>query len=120
MFEWLGDLLSGLGDAIGTTIGKITNKLASSIFELMFKWIYEMIYNAIADFFTMMGNLGADIFNLSWIQATIQLFTLFGWALYVAGIVVAVFEIAMEYQKGRASPKDAAINILKEGLRLIA
>ena len=113
MFEWLGDLLSGLGDAIGTTIGKVTKKLASSIFELMFKWIYEMIYNAIADFFTMMGNLGADIFNLSWIQATIQLFTLFGWALYVAGIVVAVFEIAMEYQKGRASPKDAAINILK-------
>lgn len=113
MFDWLGDILSGLGDAIGTTVSTITSDLANSIFEAMFAWIYETIYNAIADFFSKMGNLGADIFDLAWIQATFELFALFGWALYVAGIVVAVFEVAMEYQKGRASPKDAAINILK-------
>ena len=113
MFDWLGDIFSGMGDAISSTFETITSDLANSIFEAMFQWIYEIIYNAIADFFTMMGNLGADIFDLAWVQATVELFSLFGWALYVAGIVVAVFEIAMEYQKGRASPKDAAINILK-------
>ena len=113
MFDWLGDIFSGMGDAISSTFETITSDLANSIFEAMFQWIYEIIYNAIADFFTMMGNLGADVFGLAWVQATVELFSLFGWALYVAGIVVAVFEIAMEYQKGRASPKDTAINILK-------
>ena len=79
----------------------------------MLKWMYETIYNAVADFFSMMGNLGADIFDLDWIQATIKLFTLFGWALFVAGVVVAIFDVAIEYQCGRANIKSTAVNILK-------
>lgn len=79
----------------------------------MLKWFYETIYGAVADFFTMMGNMGADIFDLDWVKATIKLFTLFGWALFVAGVVVAVFDVAIEYQCGRANIKTTAINILK-------
>lgn len=79
----------------------------------MLKWFYETIYGAVADFFTMMGNMGADIFDLDWIKATIQLFTLFGWALFIAGTVVAVFDTAIEYQNGRATIKTTAINVLK-------
>ncbi|MBS5733231.1 MAG: hypothetical protein KHW87_00810 [Clostridiales bacterium] len=79
----------------------------------MLKWFYETIYNAVADFFSMMGNMGADIFDLDWIQATIKLFTLFGWALFVAGVVVAIFDVAIEYQCGRANIKSTAVNILK-------
>ena len=79
----------------------------------MLSWFYETIYGAVADFFTMMGNMGADIFDLDWIKATIQLFTLFGWALFIAGTVVAVFDTAIEYQNGRATIKTTAINVLK-------
>lgn len=79
----------------------------------MLHWFYETIYGAIADFFTTMGNMGADIFDLGWIQATIKLFTLFGWALFAAGVVVAIFDVAIEYQNGRANIKTTAINILK-------
>lgn len=79
----------------------------------MLQWFYEAIYNAVADFFTMMGNMGADIFGLDWIKATITLFTLFGWALFIAGTVVAVFDTAIEYQNGRATIKTTAINVLK-------
>lgn len=79
----------------------------------MLQWFYETIYGAVADFFTMMGNMGADIFDLDWVKATIKLFTLFGWALFVAGVVVAVFDVAIEYQCGRANVKTTAINILK-------
>ena len=61
----------------------------------------------------MMGNMGADIFDLDWVKATIKLFTLFGWALFIAGVVVAVFDVAIEYQNGRANIKTTAINILK-------
>ena len=79
----------------------------------MLQWFYETIYGAVADFFTLMGNMGADIFDLDWVKATIKLFTLFGWALFIAGVVVAVFDVAIEYQCGRANVKTTAINILK-------
>ena len=79
----------------------------------MLQWFYETIYGAVADFFTMMGNMGADIFDLDWIQATIRLFTLFGWSLFIAGTAVAVFDTAIEYQNGRANIKTTSINILK-------
>ena len=38
----------------------------------MLKWMYEQIYNAVADFFTQMGNMGAEIFDLGVVQSTIS------------------------------------------------
>lgn len=79
----------------------------------MIRWFYETFYNAIADFFTLMGNMGADMFTLAWVKATVHLFTLFGWALFVAGVIVAIFDVAIEYQCGRANIKTTALNVLK-------
>lgn len=113
LFDWLGDIFSGIGDAIGGVFDFLGEQISNVIWNTMLKWFYETIYNAVADFFTMMGNMGADIFDLDWIQATIKLFTLFGWALFVAGVVVAIFDVAIEYQCGRANIKSTAVNILK-------
>lgn len=113
MFDWLGDIISGLGDAIGDVFDTLGQQISNVIWNTMLQWFYETIYGAVADFFTMMGNMGADIFDLDWVKATIKLFTLFGWALFVAGVVVAVFDVAIEYQSGRANIKTTAINILK-------
>lgn len=113
MFDWLGDIISGLGDAIGSVFDTLGQQISNIIWNTMLQWFYETIYGAVADFFTMMGNMGADIFDLDWIQATIKLFTLFGWALFAAGVVVAAFDVAIEYQCGRANIKTTAINILK-------
>lgn len=113
MFDWLGDIISGLGDAIGSVFDTLGQQISNVIWNTMLQWFYETIYGAVADFFTMMGNMGADIFALDWVQATIKLFTLFGWALFVAGVVVAVFDVAIEYQCGRANIKTTSINILK-------
>ncbi len=85
MFDWLGDIFSGIGNAIGSTFEALGEQISNVIWNTMLQWLYETIYNAVADFFTMMGNMGADIFQLDWIQATIRLFTLFGWALFAAG-----------------------------------
>lgn len=113
MFDWLGDIFSGIGDAIGSVFDTLGQQISNAIWNTMLQWFYETIYGAVADFFTMMGNMGADIFGLEWVQATIKLFTLFGWALFVAGTVVAVFDTAIEYQNGRATVKTTAINVLK-------
>lgn len=113
MFDWLGDIISGIGDSIGNVFETLGQQISNVIWNAMLQWFYETIYGAVADFFTMMGNMGADIFDLDWVKATIKLFTLFGWALFVAGVVVAVFDVAIEYQCGRANTKTTAINILK-------
>lgn len=113
MFDWLGDILAGLGSAIGDTIKFMGAEISNAIFDAILQWFYETIYGAIADFFTLMGNMGADMFSLSWVQATVRLFTLFGWALFAAGLVVAVFDTAIEYQNGRGNLKTTALNVLK-------
>ncbi len=109
MFDWLKDLIGGIKDAF-TGVGE---HISNSIWSSMMHWFYETVYNAVADFFTQMGNMGAEIFDLKWVQATVWLFTLFGWALFAAGVVVAVFDLAIEYQNGRANIKTTVLNILK-------
>ena len=113
MFDWLGDIFSGIGNLLGDALASLGESISNSIFDAILKWWYEMIYNAVADFFTQMSGMGAEIFNLSWVQATIRLFTLFGWSLFAAGTVVAIFDVAIEYQSGRANIKTTCINILK-------
>lgn len=51
--------------------------------------------------------------RFAWIRAIVQLFTLFGWGLFAAGMVVAIFDLAVEYQSGRANIKNTLLNILK-------
>ena len=108
MFDWLGDIIGGIGDAIGSVFSFLGEQISNVIFDTILQWFYTIIYNAVADFFTMMGNMGAEIFDLEWVDATVHLFTLF-----VAGVVVAIFDVAIEYQNGRANIKTTAINILK-------
>ena len=113
MFDWLGDILSGLGDALSVVFEGIGADIAVDIWNALVEWIYNTVFDAVADLFTSMNNMGAEIFNLSWVNAVVRLFTLFGWALFAVGVVGAVFEVAIEAQTGRTSIKGAALNVLK-------
>lgn len=113
MFDWLGDLINGITGAISDAFAGIGQTISNTIWSTMMTWMYETVFDAIADFFATMGNMGAEIFDLSWVQATVKLFTLFGWALFAAGVVVAAFDLAIEYQSGRANIKTTILNILK-------
>ena len=117
MEDWLEDLIEslvdGIGDAISSVFETLGQHISNAIWDITLKWMYEAIFGAVADFFTMMGNMGADLFDLDWIKATVHLFTMFGWSLFIAGMVVAIFDIAIEYQNGRANIKTTSINILK-------
>ena len=113
MFDWLGDILSGIGDAIGIAFDNTVGEMVDAIWAALVQWIYTAIFEAVADLFTGINHMGVEIFNLSWVGAVINLFTLFGWSLFVAGVAVAIFDVAIESQTGRASVKTTAINILK-------
>ena len=79
----------------------------------MVQWLYEAFYTAIGELFADINNLGVEIFDLSWVQAMVNLFTMLGWSLFVVGVVVAVFEVAIESQSGRVNVKGTALNVLK-------
>jgi hypothetical protein len=76
-------------------------------------WIYVQIVGFLGEFFSMMGNMSAELFEMSWVQAVVLFFSYLAWALYVTGLVVSAFECAIEYQSGRGSVKDAALNAFK-------
>jgi len=113
MFGWLQDLIDGISSAISEAFSGIGQQISQTIWSTMMTWMYDTVYSAVADFFSMMGNMGADIFDLKWVQATVYLFTLFGWGLFIAGVIVAVFDLAIEYQNGRGNVKNTMLNILK-------
>ena len=106
MFDWISELINGIGTAISSALGSVWETVSGSIWGVFMNWLYTMVYNALTDFFSMMTELGANLFDLSWVQSAIRFFSLFGWGLFVAGLVVAIFDIAIEYQSmGRINIK---------------
>ena len=98
MFDWIGDLVSGVGNAISSALASAWESISSSIWGNFLEWCYTMLYGGLAEFFSMMSGIGADLFELSWVEAALKFFSLFGWGLFIAGMVVAIFDIAIEYQ----------------------
>ena len=113
IFDWLGDIITGIGNALDSILGTMGAQISNAIWDTTLRWLYNAFYDAAAAFFTSMGNMGADIFSLGWVDATIRLFTLLGWSLFAVGVAVAVFDVAIEYQSGRANLKTTALNVLK-------
>ena len=57
--------------------------------------------------------MGAELFTMDWVLAIVLFFTYFAWSLYAIGLVVSACEFGVEYQSGRASIKDTAMNAIK-------
>ena len=87
--------------------------VADIILGQILNWVYQQIVGFLNSFFELMNNMGAELFEMSWVRATVLLFHYFGWALFAAGLVVAGFEYAIESQNGRGNIKDLLINALK-------
>lgn len=107
------DLFDELVESIVEALSDLFADASRSIFEQLIGWVYEMIFSAASFFFSLMNDMGAEIFNYNWIKATVRLFTLFGWGLFVAGIVVAVFDTALQYQQGTNAIRNTILNVIK-------
>jgi len=86
---------------------------ADTVLGQIMDWIYAQIISFLGEFFAMMGNMGAELFEMSWVQAIVLFFSYLAWALYGTGLVVSAFECGIEYQSGRGSIKDTALNAIK-------
>lgn len=52
IFDWLGDLIGGIGDAIGSVFSFLGEQISNVIWDTMLQWFYTTIYDAVAQFFT--------------------------------------------------------------------
>lgn len=87
--------------------------LVNKIFDYVTDWLYQQIIKVLGEFFAVMNTMGISLFELPWVKQIVKLFSNLGWALFVVGIVVALFEFAIESQNGRGDPKTLALNIIK-------
>ena len=87
--------------------------VADTVLGQITDWVYGQIVGFLGSFFAQMGNMGADLFEMEWVQAIVMFFSCLAWALYVTGLVVAGFECGIEYQNGRGSIRETGVNALK-------
>ena len=87
--------------------------ILGDVMDQMIEWAYGQVVGFLADFFAQMGNMGVELFAMSWVQSIVLFFSYLAWALYGTGLVVSAFETGIEYQHGRGSVKDAALNAIK-------
>ena len=83
------------------------------LMDQLIDWIYSQLVGFFGNFFSAMGHMGVELFDMPWVQSIVLFFSYLGWALYGVGLVVAVFEVGIECQTGRANVKDAALNAIK-------
>lgn len=84
-----------------------------TVMDQIIEWLYGQVVGFLADFFAQMGNMGVELFEMSWVQSIVLFFSYLAWALYGTGLVVSAFETGIEYQHGRGSIKDTALNAIK-------
>ena len=87
--------------------------VASAVLDDIIDWIYSQIIGFLGNFFSEMGNMGAELFTMDWVQSIILFFSYLAWALYGTGLVVSVFECGIEYSSGRGNIKETSLNAIK-------
>lgn len=87
--------------------------ILSNVMDQFLDWLYGNIVGFLANFFAQMGNMGVELFEMSWVQSIVLFFSYLAWALYGIGLVVSCFEAGIDYQYGRGSVKDAAVDAIK-------
>ena len=87
--------------------------VADKILGQIVDWFYGQVVGFLGNFFAEMGNLGVELFEMSWVQSIVLFFSYLAWALYGTGLVVACFECGIEYSSGRGNIREAALNAIK-------
>ena len=87
--------------------------VADKVLGQIVDWFYGQVVGFLGNFFTEMGNMGVELFEMPWVQSIVLFFSYLAWALYGTGLVVACFECGIEYSSGRGNIRETALNAIK-------
>ena len=76
-------------------------------------WFYGQLVGFLGNFFAIMGMMGVELFELTWVQSVVTFFSQLGWALFGVSVVVCCFEFGLDYSTGRGNIQQTAMNIVK-------
>ena len=78
--------------------------VANPVMESILDWFYSQMVGFLGAFFAQMGNMGVELFDLSWVRSVVRFFSQLGWALFAVSVVVSAFECGIEYASAGQSP----------------
>ena len=55
--------------------------------ESILDWFYSQMVGFLGSFFAQMGDMGVELFDLSWVQSVVRFFSQLGWALFAVSVV---------------------------------
>ena len=85
----------------------------SSVMDEIMAWCYAQVVGFFGDFFASLSNMGSDLFTVDAVQGIVLFFRYLGWTLFCVGLVVSLFEAAIEHNNGRGNFKEVGINAIK-------
>lgn len=95
------EILNGIKSLFTGFFDDLWQKISGQFFDKALEWVYNAIFDTISEFLTYIENTSVDLFEYPWVKSFILLFRYFGMALFLVGLVVAIFNIAIEYQNMR-------------------
>lgn len=87
--------------------------VAEKIYDQLADWVYSQIMGFLVEFFGMINNMGAELFDFVWVKAIVLFFNYLAWAMFTVGLILTVFETAIAYQNGQGNISNTFMNILK-------
>lgn len=88
--------------------------VAATVMDNLVDWFYGQVVGFLGNFFSQMGNMGVELFDLAWVQSIVLFFSRLAWALFGVSVVVSCFQFGIMYVSGgRGNLQQTAISIIK-------
>ena len=95
------EVSASFAEEAGEAFARSMEQLQASGWEKFILWMYDRMFEAVSNLFSRIGTMGVELFDMAWVQAFLRLFRFVGWTLFLAGLMVALFDTAVEYQTMR-------------------
>lgn len=92
------EILEGLGEIIGKALGGVWENISKKLWDVFLTWVVDSVNEFCATIITQISHAPLLLFAEPSVQAILDFFSYLGWALFIMGLVLAVFEICIEYQ----------------------
>lgn len=115
MTSWTGGLFDSFSTAVSDALNNVQETVADAVFDRFIPWAFNGLFDALSEFLTNINEMGAEIFDLDWCKLLLQLFSVFGAAMFVIGFFVSFFDLGISYasQDGKNSPISTILNCIK-------
>lgn len=79
-------------------MSNVWNEISSKLWEKFIKFILGAVSEFVSYVLTKISTIPLQVFSLTAVQGLLTFFGQLGWALFITGVILAIFDICIEYQ----------------------